>query len=115
MSKLEIPPGHVVVRLADLAELLAARSSDAPQPAPYAATWPGLTAATGMLTGHLGGHQVDRAELARGTTDEAIIGALVTVGAGLLRAHHGDSAETLLQYLGLIAASCGTGPNGEAL
>jgi hypothetical protein len=84
-------------------------------PAPYAATFEGLTAATALLTGQLGGHPVDRAELARGTPDEAIIGALISVGAGLLKVHHGAGAETLLQFLGLVAASGGTGPDGGAL
>lgn len=114
MSK-SIPPGHVLIRLADLAELMVACSCREPQPPAYAATWEGLTAATGMLTVQLGGHQLTRAEMASGVPDEEIIGALVTVSAGLLRVHHGDSAETLLQYLGLIAATGGTGPDGRPL
>lgn len=115
MTAPEIPDGYALVSISTLAGLLAIRDSRSSQPVPYEATWEGLIAATGMLTGQLGGHQVDRAELAASTSDEAIIGALVTVGAGLLKVHHGGSAEALLQYLGLIAASCGTGPDGEHL
>ena len=115
MPKPEIPPGCVLIRLADLAALLATTGSQAPQPAPYAASWEGLTAATSMLTGQLGGHQVTRADLASGIAPEEIIGALVTLAAALLRVHQADSAPALLQYLGLIAASYGTGPDGEPL
>lgn len=110
-----IPDGYVLVSISTLTALLAIRDSRAPQPAPYSATFEGLTVATAMLTSQLGGHQVNRADLAIGTPDEAVIGALVAVGAGLLKAHQEDSAPAFLQYLGLIAASRGHRPDGEVL
>jgi hypothetical protein len=115
----QIPPGYALVRLTDLAALLAARAARPPETtgatATCAAAWDGLAAATGMLTGELGSHQVNRADLAGGAPAEAVIGALVTVGAGLLKVHQPDSAAALLQYLGLVAASRSTGPDGEPL
>ena len=119
MPKHEIPPGHALIRLSDLAALLDSRGDRPPQApgaaAAYSATWEGLAVATSMLTVELGGHQVSRADLAGGVSPEAVIGALVTVGAAVLRGHQADSAPGFLEYLGLIAASRGRGPGGEPL
>jgi hypothetical protein len=87
-----------------------------PRPQPEdAATWPGLSAAAGLLTGRLGGHTIDRADLAGDVAAGEVIAALVTVAAATLREWlPDDHAEALLRNLGLIAATGGTNLNGDS-
>lgn len=114
MAKPEIPPGCVVIRLADLAALLAA--VPAPEPPRRADdAWSGLGAAVAMLTARLGKQDVGPGQLAEGIPPEHIITALVAMAAAGLRGCLEDGAETFLRDLGLIAAARGRGPDGEPL
>ncbi len=76
---------------------------------------PGLSAAAGLLTGRLGGHTIDRADLAGDVAAGEVIAALVTVAAATLREWlPDDHAEALLRNLGLIAATGSTNLNGDS-
>ncbi len=114
MPKPEIPPGCVLIRLTDLAGLLAARSP-APEPDPPDDAWSGLGAAVAMVTARLGRHDVGLDDLAEGIAAESIIAALVAMAAVGLRCCLEGRTEKFLQDMGEIAVTRGMGPDGKAL
>ena len=120
MCKREIPRGHVLLRIEDLAALLAAQSSPvtatAELPAPDGDAWAGLAVAIAMVTARLGHHDADPGQLADETDAASIIRPLVAMAAeGLRGCLPEDGAQRLLQDMGLIAASRGIGPDGRKL
>lgn len=119
MPKTEVPPGCAVVRLADLAALLAARPSPAsagPEPPRQPEdAWAGLGAAVALCTARLGKQDVGPEQLADGIPPELIIAPLVAMAAAGLRGCLEDGAEAFLRDMGLIAATRGRGPDGEPL
>lgn len=122
MPKHEIPPGCVLIRITDLAALLAALPQQ-PRPVPAGPkpshqpedAWDGLGAAIAMLTAHLGRHDVDLGELAEGTDATSIIRPLVIMAGAGLRAGFKDQAGEFLRSMGAIAATRGRGRDGELL
>jgi hypothetical protein len=117
MPKPEIPRGCVLVRIEDLAALLAAQYVPAP-PEPSRKpedAWAGLGAAIALVTERLGHQDVGHGQLADGIPAECIIGPLVAMAAAGLRGCLDDGAEKLLQDMGLIALSRGHGPDGRPL
>lgn len=123
MPEPEIPPGHVLIRLADLAALIAAqRGQPSPGPAPAGPprqtgdAWSGLGAAVAMCTAHLGENRdLGHRQLAQGIPPELIIGPLVAMAAAALRGCLEDGAEAFLRDMGLLAAAQGRGPDGKPL
>jgi hypothetical protein len=113
----------VLIRVADLAALLAAPPGQRPvapvatePPQPPADAWRGLASAVAMLTARLGHHDVDPRQLADEADTSAVITALVVMAAAGLRGCLDDGAAmSLLQDLGEIAAFRGRGPDGERL
>ncbi len=123
MPKPEIPPGCVLIRVADLAALLAALPGQRPPalvpaepPQPPADAWRGLASAVALLTARLGHHDIAPGQLADEADTAAIIAALVVMAAAALRGCLDDGAAmSLLQDLGVIAGRRGRGPDGETL
>ena len=121
MPKSEIPPGCVLIRLADLAALIAARPGQLPPgpaepPRQPEGAWSGLAAAVAMCTARLGENRdLGPGHLAEGIPPEYIIAPLVAMAAAGLRACLEDGAEAFLRDMGLIAAARGRGPDGEPL
>ena len=122
MPKPEIPPGCVLIRVADLAALLAVPPGSArpaldpaEPPQPPADTWRGLASAVALLTARLGHHDVDPGQLADEADAASVISALVSVATASLRGCLEGGAEGFLQDLGVLAARRGRGPDGEAL
>jgi hypothetical protein len=119
MPKREIPRGHVLLRIEDLAALLAGLPgrpaippADPPPPADDA--WSGITAAVAMVTARLGGQGGDSiAQLADGVGPTAIIGALVSMTAAALKHCLDDDAEGFLQNMAMTAARRGCGLDEE--
>jgi len=122
VPKPEIPPGCVLIRLADLAVLLASRPAQPPagscpaEPArPSGDAWSGLAIAVAMVTARLGHHDVDPGHLAAGTDAASIIRPLAAMASAGIRGCLEDGAEGFLRDMGLIAAARGRGPDGEPL
>lgn len=115
MCKREIPRGCVVIRITDLAALIASDpAAAAPARTPEDA-WSGLASAVAMLTAHLGRYDVDIAQLADGTDAASIIRPLVIMASAGLRVGFQDQAEEFLQSMGALAATRGRGPDGRLL
>lgn len=115
MAKPEIPRGYALVRLTDLAALLAERTPPDPGPQPEDA-WAGLAVAVAMVTAALGRHDIDLEQLADGADPAGIIRVLVPLAAaGLRNCLTGDGVEKFLRDLGEIAAMRGRGPDGRQL
>jgi len=120
MCKREIPRGHALIRLADLAALLAGQpppgAAAAEPPAQAEDAWEGLASAVAMLTARLGRCDIDLSQLADGAGAESVIGPLVAMAAaGLRHCLTEDGAGKFLRDMGAIAANRGRGPDGRAL
>lgn len=122
MSKPEIPAGCVIIRLADLAALLAARPGPVPplpvpavpsQPGPDA--WSGLASAVAMLTARIGNHDVDLGQLADPADMASVVTALVAMASAALRGCLEDGAGQFLQDMGALAVNRGQDPEGRSL
>jgi hypothetical protein len=118
MAKHEpVPPGHVLIRIEDLAALLAAaRPPDAGQPvqaAPppgrppsgAAAAWASLAVAIGLLTSRIGGAGVSDDDLIGDTDPAVVIRALSAIATRALECAFPDVATvTVLQNLAVAVA-----------
>jgi len=104
------PPGFVLVRLDDLAALLAAQpapgtpaAAPAPSAGPPAAPWEAFSSAVALITARTTAAGVPDADLMDGAA--AVIRALVTIAAAVIRAAIGPAGTgRLLQDLGALAA-----------
>jgi hypothetical protein len=115
VTKIAVPPGHVLIRVEDFTALLAARK---PEPAPpqaehaalpdAAATWQGLAAVVALLTARLGGYRIGPGDVADDVPPAAIVAAMLTLTAAALTQLLDDHGEALLRDLGLLAAREGT-------
>lgn len=114
MPKPEMPPGCALVRITDLAALIAAQPRSVPAALPTDA-WSGLASAVAMVTARLGRHDVDVGQLADENDTASVIHALVAMASTGIRGCLEDGAEAFLRDLGLIAAARGRGPDGEPL
>lgn len=106
MNASQIPPGHALVRLDDLAAMLAGRAAAAPAPpsARVGATWEGLQAVIGLLTARLAGVAVDHGDVTGDVPAEAVSRTAVMLAGALLAAlMPSDRAIELLRDLGLAA------------
>lgn len=112
-----IPPGHVLIRLDDLAWLLArGRPPDAGQavqatpPAPppggrVAAAWPSLSVAIAMLTSRVTRAGVSDGDLIGDADPAAVIRALASIAVRALECAFPDTGTmTVLQNLAMAAA-----------
>ena len=117
MAKHEsVPPGHVLIRLDDLAALLAAaRPPDAGQPVqptppvhpPDAGTtaWPALAVAISLITNRLGASGAVDADLIGDVPAETIIGALAAIAARAMScAYPMPVVQQVLRDLGMAVA-----------
>jgi hypothetical protein len=107
---------HVLIRIEDLAALLAARPPDAGQPEPATpppprppggatAAWPALAAAIALLTSRIGGAGVSDADLIGDTDPATVIRALAAIATRALECAWPDVATvTVLQNLAVAVA-----------
>ena len=104
MTKLAVPPGYALVRLDDLAALLA-HNDPAPQPPPPApgATWQALAASVALITDKLGGTGASHADVIGDLPPESVVRVLVILTAATLAALSPDKGTALLRDLGLLA------------
>ncbi len=106
MTKIAVPPGYALVRVADLAALQAARADSSPAPAPpdpepVEATLAGLAEAIGILTARANGQ---RLPLSGDVAPTAVTGALAVIAcAALAQLLPADRGARLLADLGLAA------------
>jgi hypothetical protein len=111
-----MPPGHVLIRIEDLAWLLAAaRAPDAGQPVQpslparkpggAAAAWPALAVAVALITNRLGGSGVADADLIGDVPAATVIGALASIGARAMDcAYPRPMVQAILRDLGTAVA-----------
>ncbi|MFI5062784.1 MAG: hypothetical protein ACHP9Z_02220 [Streptosporangiales bacterium] len=118
------PPGCVVIRVENLAALLADRApgsttgdragSNRPVQASAAATWEALAATVGLLTARLDGDAgISAADLAPDVPPAAIAAVALTIVTAWLRVLLPDEGAALLADLGLMAAARGEPPGGR--
>ncbi len=93
------PPGHVLIRIDDLANLLAARQ---PAAAGSATDASALSTTVALLTSHLAGAGLVEADLIGDVPAEKVVRRLVVMNVGLMTmfADHGSG---LLRQLGAAA------------
>jgi hypothetical protein len=118
MASEPLPPGHVLIRVEDLAALLAERpAADAPAAASGDAgmTWPALTAAVALITDKLSGTRADPDALIGDVPASAVLRVLVILAAGLGSALPPASVTGALRDLALYAAgqTSGLGHQGR--
>ena len=109
-----VPPGCVVISIADLAALIAAaRPPDTgqavraapPSPSPGGTALPALRAAIAMLTSRIGGAEVDDRDLIGDIPSAAVIAALAAIAVRALECGFPDVATiTVLRDLAMAAA-----------
>ena len=106
MTKLNLPPGFVAIRLDDLAAL-AANQAKTPSALPAAAgdIWSALSASVALLANHLDDTGATPADLTDGVHAEAVIRVLVLILASALNAATTDKGADLLRALGMLAAT----------
>jgi hypothetical protein len=103
----KIPPGYVLISVADLAALHAARADPGPLAAPpdpksARATMPGLAEAIGLLAARV--HGIDSPGLSGDVPAPSVAAALVIIAAATLGQFLPDRGTRLLADLGVIAA-----------
>jgi hypothetical protein len=112
----QMPPGFVLVRLTDLAALLAAQDKAGDtSPEPEAAdgrAWEALAAAVGVVCAQLWRPDVDPADLMADVPAESVVRFLAAIAAGLSRGAFADDGAAPLRDLGELAATRGN-PIGE--
>jgi hypothetical protein len=103
VTKLAIPPGHVLLRIEDFAALYAAAHAPAPPAAPQGerATMAGLAEAVSLLTARV--HGIDLG-LSGDVPHSAVTASLAVLAAAFLgHLLPADRAAALLTDLGIIA------------
>lgn len=99
MTKFAVPPGYVVVRIADLAELLGRQAQPPAGPKPATATMPGLAEAIALIAARH--HGIPSPGLSGDVPPGAVAGALTIFAAALLaNLLPADQASGLLTDLG---------------
>jgi hypothetical protein len=99
-----VPPGYVLIRIDDLAVILADRRERAAETPAAAAQTRALAAVVSLLTGELTDAPLTQAELVADASMARIVRLLVVMSTGLMRGILPGDGAGLLRDLGAAAA-----------